>query len=390
MRIFLLTLLTLILGIALGLGAAVVRIQTSPWDPQRDESVAAEEPAPLPPGTPVPKIVVPETSFDFGALDLSANGSHDFVIKNEGTAPLKLTEGGTSCRCTMSKLDKESIPPGGSAKVTITWKPIDRPGPYQQTAKILTNDPAQSQIILTISGRITAAVRFSPTELVFSRLSAGEATSDQAHLFCYLDKPPKILGQKWEDASTASFYEAALEPLPADEVAKEPTAKSGWIVQVKVKPGLPQGPIQQKLILQTDMKSNPSLALPIQGNIGSEIAVVGPRWDPEKGVLWLGEVSGREGIERRLLLVVRGPLRKEVKFKVASVSPAVLRVSLGKPSEINSGTVIQVPLLLDIPPGSRAANHLGSEQGALGEINLETTHPQVPKLRIFVRFAIEG
>jgi len=390
MRIFLLTLLTLSLGIALGVGAAVVRVRTSPWDPQRDESVVSEEPALPPPGAPVPKVVVPETSYDFGALDLSANGSHDFFLKNAGTAPLKLTEGGTSCRCTMSKLDKESIPPGGSAKVTISWKPIDRPGPYQQTAKILTNDPAQSQVILTISGRITAAARFSPTELVFSRLSAGEATTDQSRLYCYLDTPLKILGQKWEDAATASFYEATLKPLAADEVAKEPTAKSGWLVQVTVKPGLPQGPIEQKLILQTDMKSTPSLTLPIQGSIGSEIAVVGPHWDPEKGVLWLGEVSGREGIERRLLLVVRGPLRKDVKFKVASVSPSVLKVSLGKPTEINNGTVIQFPLLLDIPPHSRAANHLGSEQGPLGEINLETTHPQVPKLRILVRFAIEG
>ncbi len=390
MKTLLLVTLTILLGIALGIGAAVVRINSAPWDSQRDESVAVDEPTPLPPDTPLPKVVVKETTFDFGALDLSANGSHDFLFKNEGTAPLKLTEGGTSCRCTLSKLGKESIPPGGSAKVTITWKPVDRPGPYQQTAKILTNDPAQSQIILTISGRITAAVRFSPTDLVFSRLSAGEASTDQAQLFCYLDTPVKILNHQWADATTAPFYEAALQPLSADEVQKEPTAKSGWLVKVTVKPGLPQGPIQQKLVLQTDMKSTSSLTLPIQGNIGSEIAVVGPRWDPETGVLSLGEISGREGIERRLLLVVRGPLRKEVKFKVASVSPAVLRVSLGTPSEINNGAVVQFPLLLDIPPGSRAANHLGSEQGALGEINLETTHPQVPKLRILVRFAIEG
>ena len=70
--------------------------------------------------------------------------------------------GGTSCRCTMSKLGQEKIPPGGSTKVTVTWKPIDKPGPYQQTAKILTNDPARPQVTLTISGRITAAVQLSP------------------------------------------------------------------------------------------------------------------------------------------------------------------------------------------------------------------------------------
>ena len=70
--------------------------------------------------------------------------------------------------------------------------------------------------------------------------------------------------------------------------------------------------------------------------------------------------------------------------------PSVLKVSLGQPSEINNGAVVADAVMIDIPPGSPPVNHLGSEQGKLGEIILETTHPQVPKLRILVRFAVEG
>ena len=119
-------------------------------------------------------MVVDRTDYDFGTLDMAAKGSHDFLFRNAGDAPLKLVSGGTSCRCTLSKLGQEEIPPGGSTKVTLTWKPIDKTGPYQQTAKILTNDPARPRVTLTISGRITVAVQLSPSELVFSGATSGE------------------------------------------------------------------------------------------------------------------------------------------------------------------------------------------------------------------------
>jgi hypothetical protein len=116
---------------------------------------------------------------------------------------------------------------------------------------------------------------------------------------------------------------------------------------------------------------------------------VGRGWDSDTGILTLGEVSHRTGVQRRLTLVVRGPLRKQVEFKPVQIAPSVLKVKLGQPSELN-GVVVEVPLIVDVPQGSPPANHLGSKQGELGEIILETTHPQVPKLRILVRFAIEG
>ena len=390
MKTLLLVALTILLGVALGIGAAGLRIRAATWNPKLDESVeTAAAPLSRPIG-PAPKAVVDQTEYKFGTLDMSDSGSHDFVFTNAGDAPLTLASGGTSCRCAMSKLDRERIPPGGSAKVTVTWKPIDKLGPYRQTAKIRTNDPARPQITLTVSGRITVATRFSPPELVFSRLSAGETSTGKSRLFCYLDEPLKIPGHRWSDAATASYFDVALQSLSAEELKEEPSARSGVLVAVTVKPGLPPGPIHQKLLLQTNVASSPTLMLPIQGNIGGEIAVVGRGWDPDTGILTLGEVSRRTGIERKLILVVRGPLRKEVEFKPMRVAPSVLKVSLGQRSEINSGAVVQIPLTIDIPQDSPPMNHLGSEQGELGEIILETTHPQVPKLRILVRFAIVG
>jgi len=153
---------------------------------------------------------------------------------------------------------------------------------------------------------------------------------------------------------------------------------------------LPQGPFLQRIVLQTNLGSPAELTLPVQGMVGSDIAIVGHGWDTESGTLNLGAVRSSVGRQARLILVVRGPHRKEVTFKPVTVVPGLLRVRLGATSEINNGAVVQTPLIIDIPPGSPPANHLGSEQGQLGEIVIETTHPLVHKLRILVRFAVEG
>jgi hypothetical protein len=390
MRSFFGLLLVVLLGIALGVGIAVTRHRTTPWDPRLDEGVKKPDAAKPAPATELaPKVVVDSADFDFGSVDIAASGgSHEFKFTNQGKGPLKLNEGGTSCRCTMSKLGQEEISPGGSTKVTVTWKPIDKPGPYQQTAKILTNDPATPQVVLTVAGRVTAAMRLTPSEMVFSRLTAGEPSTAETRLYSYLDPAIKVAGTEWANPATAAFYETSHLPLSADQLKEEKDAKSGLLVKVTVKPGMPQGPIHQKLILKTSTGS--SLTLPIDGNVGSEIALVGHGWDPDTGILSIGEIASAAGATRHLMLVIRGPLRRDVKFKTQQVKPDLLKVSLGSPKEINSGAVIEIPVQVEIPAGSPPANHLGSDQGKLGEIMLETSHPQVHTLRILVRFAIAG
>jgi hypothetical protein len=91
-----------------------------------------------------------------------------------------------------------------------------------------------------------------------------------------------------------------------------------------------------------------------------------------------------------LLLIARGPLGKEVQFAVVRTDPDLLQVDQQKLKEttmIGSGTVTQTPLIIRIPKGSRRATYLGSQ---LGEILIKTNYPEIPLLRIRVRFAVEG
>ncbi len=55
-------------------------------------------------------------------MNMDAEETHDFIFANKGQAALKLYAGDTSCLCTVSRIEREEVPPGESTKVTLAWK----------------------------------------------------------------------------------------------------------------------------------------------------------------------------------------------------------------------------------------------------------------------------
>ena len=73
-------------------------------------------------------------------------------------------------------------------------------------------------------------------------------------------------------------------------------------------------------------------------------------------------------------ILVKGPHRQDVKLTVQEVDPAdVLNASLGEWQEINAGAVRMVPLEIEVRPGSRLINRMGSEQAKYGTIVMRGT-----------------
>src|SRR4029079_3243929 len=101
-----------------------------------------------------PRIEVPETRYDFGTMQRGTSKSHEFVIRNVGTAALTLRKGKTSCKCTLSQVPNASVPPGGSTKVKLEWSAKAGGGEFTQSAQVETSDPLQSEIEFTVSGQI--------------------------------------------------------------------------------------------------------------------------------------------------------------------------------------------------------------------------------------------
>ena len=87
-----------------------------------------------------PVITFEKTEHDFGKIN-EADGrvSTVFEFKNEGMAPLILSNVRASCGCTTPTWTKEPIEPGKTGSITVTYNPNGRPGRFQKTVTITSN-----------------------------------------------------------------------------------------------------------------------------------------------------------------------------------------------------------------------------------------------------------
>ncbi|MEI9958953.1 MAG: DUF1573 domain-containing protein [Ferruginibacter sp.] len=76
-----------------------------------------------------PKVSVPETVRQMGIFHQDETIKYDFVIRNEGDAPLKIADVKTGCACTVADFDKE-IAPGKIGRVHTKTTVSGFEGPY--------------------------------------------------------------------------------------------------------------------------------------------------------------------------------------------------------------------------------------------------------------------
>jgi hypothetical protein len=387
--------LAAVVGIGIGIGLAIARVNRYPWDgtPMGAASHTAKVLVAESEGPP-PKILLEEDTYDFGLMDSNSGGRHEFVFTNIGRGPLKLQNGGTSCSCTAAVLQEGMIAPGESGIVAVEWKAKGQPGEFVHTAHVETNDPNRPSVVLTVKGRVTIAVEAAPPRLIFTGVTAGEPSSGSVRVLGFLPPPRslEITGHEFSKPDLADHFDVTYRPLSADELAAEEDkdATSGCLVEVTLKPGLPVGAFRQTIILKTNYPESPTTELPVQGNVGSEISIVGKGWNEQAGVLTLGSIRSQEGLKRQLFIRAGGPNNKEVTYKPIETYPDLIKVTLGETTHIEGGKIALTPLIIEIAKGSRPANHLGLEEENLGRIVLETTHPKARQLRLLVRFAVEG
>ncbi len=306
------------------------------------------------------------------------------MLTNKGDYPLVLRKGKTTCKCTLSDMVDTELAPGASQDVTLEWNAKTPQILFRQEATIYTNDPRRRTVTLTIEGLIIDSLVVNPMEIVFTNLTADEESTAKTRVFTSLSDDLQITGHTCENAQTADHFEVHAEPLPKEGLPPEMTA--GVEVSVTIKPGLPPGPVEQKIFLKTNIPDVPDPDIKIGGRIGSPIMIVGREWDQDRGTIRLGTVDGAKGTRRQLKLMIRGAHRQQIELQAPQVKPDLLAVTLGEKEEL--GNVVAVPLTIEIPPGSPAANYLGYTPESTGEIVIPTNHLELGEVRLKVTFAV--
>ena len=129
-----------------------------------------------------PKLVLQQSSFDFGDIKQGEIVSHTFVLTNSGGDLLKITNVQASCGCTAAVPEKSELAPGESTNLPVKFNSTGRMGMQKKTVKIFTNDPQSPEMTITIAGNVVTgdqsgsvpAIYFPETQHDFGKVSEGE------------------------------------------------------------------------------------------------------------------------------------------------------------------------------------------------------------------------
>ncbi|MDH5476193.1 MAG: DUF1573 domain-containing protein [Cyclobacteriaceae bacterium] len=101
-----------------------------------------------------PKLVLEEVMYDFGKIKQGEKVSHEYVLKNAGKTDLNIRAAKSTCTCATAKLKNDTIKPGESVTLEVTFDSDQRRGNQQKSITIFSNDPRNSMQRVTIKGLV--------------------------------------------------------------------------------------------------------------------------------------------------------------------------------------------------------------------------------------------
>ena len=99
-----------------------------------------------------PKMVLKQTTYNFGTVKSGSVITYQFEFKNEGKRPLEILQVKSSCGCTTTKLEPTTYKKNKSGVIEVQFDTAGRKGKQHKTITIITNDPNNSQITLSVTG----------------------------------------------------------------------------------------------------------------------------------------------------------------------------------------------------------------------------------------------
>ncbi|ELR70465.1 hypothetical protein C900_03719 [Fulvivirga imtechensis AK7] len=103
-----------------------------------------------------PRLKLDENVHDFGKLNADKSTTGKFTLTNVGGGPLKIRQTKSNCTCVVAKLGKETLEPGESTEMEVTFNSEGRRGNQQKSVTIFSNDPRGSAQRVTIKGYVNS------------------------------------------------------------------------------------------------------------------------------------------------------------------------------------------------------------------------------------------
>ncbi len=101
-----------------------------------------------------PRLNFDKTVYDFGNIKGDSKVETQFTLTNTGKSDLNIRETKANCGCTVAKMEKNTLKPGESTVMKVTFNATGRRGMQQKSITIFSNDPKAPTQRLIIKARV--------------------------------------------------------------------------------------------------------------------------------------------------------------------------------------------------------------------------------------------
>jgi Protein of unknown function (DUF1573) len=389
--------LILIILCGLGIGYALSRIGSAS-KPQYDERFYLAESNQATPKIAittenygVPVVELPEGSkFKFETMKHGTKMSHEFPLKNTGTAALKLENTGSTCKCTVGNLENDTLLPGQETKIKLEWHGVAVNPKFSQSATYKTNDAKYAEIKFEIEGAVIDSFVMEPGLINLGSFSADTGVSREFVVYCYAEGID-VERLEWSDPRTAQYIKIDKSLLTTEEYKNErPTALKAYRVVLNVLPGMQNGPVHGKVqLFSTASVEVDKLELPVNGTVVSDLSLIGVSGlDTDLNILTLGNVSPDVGLSKKVWLVVRGADHATSQVSLEQLTEtASFQASLGEKRIEENRTMY--PINIVVPQGCPEASFPGTGRGMFVELVVHAKSNRSLQLPIHVQVNVK-
>ncbi|MEX1230281.1 MAG: DUF1573 domain-containing protein [Planctomycetaceae bacterium] len=347
----------------------------------------SEEPNPeVSPTGPYPKVHVENASYNFGAMEPETFGQRVFTIRNDGTVPLSLRRGTSTCQCTLFDILKSEVPPGETADILVKWRPKASDRHFEQSLHVKTNDPKQRVVKLTVNGLVEPKIVLMPHNPwnVGTYTGKGDSNPFYGSITSRMVADFQI---ESVEAEHSELVTVNITPLAEtdDLIAKEKYL-SGVKVEIILHPDVPVGTINEAIKLRTNVPGFETLALGITGQRTGPIRIYptqGVRFDPDRMLISMGQFPSQDGKKVELRMLVS---EMEGDFEISDIEaePSTMKMTIQKDTTSFADPTRQRYLLtFEVPPGG--SSHARTLEN-IAKIKFRTNHPQTKEMTFYFEY----
>ena len=267
------------------------------------------------------------TSHDFGYVARGERLRKAFTITNKLNRRLHITGATPSCSvCTLAKREKDWLEPNESTELIAELNTLGINGFKSVTITVTFDQPYYGQAQLNIRCFSRPDIVINPGEAALGTVKKGTGVTKPISIE-YAGDP------NWRIASattTNPYVEVDLREVHR-EGAQHPNGRVGYMLQIRLKPDAPPGPIRDRIILGINDSYNKSMDLALQANVQADVSLSPPE-------LSFGSVSAGGNTKKQVLVHGVRP------FRILEIEGSDGPFKINKPNDAKPLHVLTVEL----------------------------------------------